>query len=362
MKKFNKSKITYKKAGVNTKKADKIIKIAQNNIEKTYNKAVLPNPGGFSSLLDINKLGYKDPLVMSTTDGVGTKLQLAIKEKNFTGIGIDLVAMCVNDIVAQGGLPYFFMDYIATGKLKKKYINEVLNSIVEGCKIAECALVGGETAEMPGHYENDNFDLAGFCIGLAERKEYFKKNNVKNKDIVIGVKSSGLHSNGFSLIRYLINKNLINIDKISEFDKEKKLKDILLEPTKIYSPMLKYLRNKVKINAISHITGGGLIDNPIRNLSEELYLDLDMKSYEIPPLFYWIKQISGMSWMDMFKTFNCGVGLLIFTNEKNLEIILKKNKEIGYESWLFGRIRKKEKSDNENVNFLNMDYINVRKG
>ncbi len=338
-------------SGVDIKKADKLISDLTPLITSTHNNSVLKNIGGFSSIFDIKKLGYADPLILSTTDGVGTKLQLAIKTKNFFNIGIDLVAMCVNDIIAQGGTPHFFMDYIATGKLKINITSEIIKGIVKGCKLANCALVGGETAEMPGHYNEENLDLAGFCIGAAERNEIFNINDVKENNIIIAIESSGFHSNGFSLLRKIIEDKSINLYNKAPFNKNKSLEEILLKPTNIYCKLFESLKTKVKINGITHITGGGLIDNPPRSFSDKLSIKLDMKSYEIDPMFHWIKEIGNLSWKELLNTFNCGVGLLVYLDQDDVERAMQQISNVGYKGWIIGEVIIKK---NKKVNFMGL--------
>ena len=348
----NINRFSYKSSGVNIDKADKLISKLTPLIKETYNESVLQNIGGFSSILDIKKLGYQDPILMSTTDGVGTKLQLAINTNKLFNIGIDLVAMCVNDIVAQGGKPHFFMDYIATGKLNDDQIIEIIKGVIQGCKLSNCALVGGETAEMPGHYPKNSLDLAGFCIGAAERKNVLSKDNVKENNIAVAVQSSGLHSNGYSLIRNLINKNSINVHDKAPFDKKKSLLDILLEPTIIYSSLFEKIRSKIQINGVTHITGGGLVENPPRTFSKDLSLMINMKSYEMNNIFHWIKKETKLNWLEIFKTFNCGVGLLLFIDKNDENTALTEINKNGLNAWVIGEITKNK--NGKNVNFIGM--------
>jgi len=346
----NINRFSYKSSGVNIDKADKLMSKLTPLIKETYNDSVLQNIGGFSSILDIKKLGYQDPILMSTTDGVGTKLQLAINTNKLFNIGIDLVAMCVNDIVAQGGKPHFFMDYIATGKLNDDQILEIIKGVIQGCKLSNCALVGGETAEMPGHYPKNSLDLAGFCIGAAERKNVLSKDNVKENNIAVAVQSSGLHSNGYSLIRNLINKNSINVHDKAPFDKKKSLLDILLEPTIIYSSLFEKIRSKIQINGVTHITGGGLVENPPRTFSKDLSLIINMKSYEMNNIFHWIKKETKLNWLEIFKTFNCGVGLLLFIDKNDENTALTEINKNGLNAWVIGEITKNK--NGKNVNFI----------
>ena len=346
----NKKVITYKYSGVDIDKADKLISNLNPLIKKTYNKAVIKNFGGFSSILDLKQLGYKDPLLMSTTDGVGTKLQLALKTNNLYGIGIDLVAMCANDIVAQGGLPHFFMDYIATGKLETEQLTEIIKGIIKGCQLADCALVGGETAEMPDHYSGGSLDLAGFCIGASERENVFNINDINEKNIVIAVESSGFHSNGYSLIRKIITEKLINLEDKTPFDKNLKFREILLKPTFIYSTLFKKIKSKIKINGITHITGGGLMDNPPRTFSKNLKIIIDLNSYQISDMYRWVKEEANLSWMELLRTFNCGIGLLIYLDKKDGQKMINLISHYGFKAWIVGEIKKNQ--NKENVEFI----------
>ena len=342
---------SYKKSGVNISIANKFVnhiaKISKKNVKKTDKSFKTNNIGAFGSAFDISNIKIKDPVIISCTDGVGTKIDLANKFKKFDTIGIDLVAMCVNDILAQGGLPHFFLDYIAVGKLDEKQIKSIIKSIIKGCIIANCALVGGETAEMPGHYVKNNFDIAGFSIGAVERNQILTPSLVKDGDIVIAVESSGIHSNGYSLVRNLINYHSINIlkDKFS-FNNDENIAETLLKPTTIYSSILKFKPKNLKLHGITHITGGGLIENPIRSFEEDLTLVLDFSTFDISPLFLWIKEKSNLDWYELFKTFNCGIGLLIYVDKKNAQHVVNYINKLKFKAWVIGEMRKKVKKTN----------------
>ena len=250
-------------------------------------------------------------------------LNLAIETQNFDNIGIDLVAMCVNDILAQGGLPHFFLDYIAVGKLEENQIKAIIKSIIRGCIISNCALVGGETAEMPGHYLKNNFDIAGFAIGAVERDEILMPSLVKEGDLVIAIESNGIHSNGYSLIRKLIDHHSIDIiNEKFDFNNDKNIAETLLKPTFIYTDLIKKKPKNLKLHGISHITGGGLIENPKRSYGNDLSLVLDFSTFNINPLFLWIKEKANLDWYELFKTFNCGIGLLVYVDKQNSLIFL----------------------------------------
>ena len=355
-KKINKRKsITYKESGVDIDKFEIILKDLKKEILSTFNDAVIDNFGSFSSVLDINKLGYNDPLLLSATDGVGTKLKLAIETQNFNNIGIDLVAMCVNDILAQGGLPHFFLDYIAVGKLEENQIKAIIKSIIRGCIISNCALVGGETAEMPGHYLKNNFDIAGFAIGAVERDKILMPSLVKEGDLVIAIESNGIHSNGYSLIRKLIEHHSIDIiNEKFDFNNDKNIAETLLKPTFIYTDLVRKKPKNLKLNGISHITGGGLIENPKRSYGNDLSLVLDFSTFKMNPLFLWIKEKANLDWFELFKTFNCGIGLLVYVDKKYSLNLLNHLKNLNFNSWVIGEMQKKDKNQNS-IQILNYE-------
>ena len=332
---------SYKKSGVNISLANKLVKhishLSKKDVKKTnsfINKDII---GGFGSLYDISKTKIKDPVIVSCTDGVGTKIDLANKFKKFDTIGIDLVAMCVNDLIVQGAKPLFFLDYIAVGKLDLKKTKNILKGIFKGCHLADCKLIGGETAEMPGIYSKNKFDLAGFSVGIVSKRKILNKYNVKNKNIVLAIPSSGFHSNGFSLVRSVLKKKKIN----------KSFKKNLLKPTKIYSKEVLKLCNKNLINAAAHITGGGLIENLLRSIPENLTLNIDLSKIKIHKIFKWIKG-KNISDKEMLRTFNCGVGFCLITPKKNVKKIKKyfTKQFIPYE---IGFISKEKK----NINIFN---------
>ncbi len=343
------STITYKESGVDIDQGNKLISEISHITKSTSIKGTTGELGGFGGLFDLKKADFKDPILISSTDGVGTKLKLAIKTKLYFNIGIDLVAMCANDVLAQGAKPLFFMDYFATGKLDKDIAIEVIRGIAEGCKQSGCALIGGETAEMPGHYEDDNFDLAGLCVGAVERNNLFKKDSIKSGDYVIGLSSSGIHSNGYSLVRKVIETHSIDIFQKAQFDNKNILADILMEPTILYAKAFLAGNQKNEIKSICHITGGGLIENPPRVFNNNLTIKFDMKDYELPPLFKWLQSKANISLFELVKTFNCGIGLLIFVNKKDVETVMANINKAGYNSFLIGLMV--ENTSNKSVVF-----------
>ena len=338
---MKKNENSYKKSGVNISIANKLVKhiskVSKNNVKKTKNKFSQGEIGGFGSLFDISNYKIKDPVIVSCTDGVGTKIDLAIKFKKYHTIGIDLVAMCVNDLIVQGAKPLFFLDYIAVGKLNLKKTKQILKGIFKGCKLSDCKLIGGETAEMPGIYSKDKFDLAGFSVGIVSKKAILGKGKVKTGDIILSIPSSGIHSNGYSLVRSILKRNKI----------PKNLKNELLKPTKIYSKEILDLTNKKLINAAAHITGGGLVENLTRSIPENLTLNLDLSKIKILKIFKWLKS-KKISDQEMLRTFNCGVGFCIIVSKRNIPQI-KKMFPKNYEPYEIGFISK----DKNKINLMN---------
>ena len=314
---------TYKSSGVDTKKSSKLVKKLETITKKNFRKEIVMNPGGFCSIFDLKKLKYKDPILLSSTDGVGTKLKLALEQKNLKHLGYDLVAMSVNDILANGGEPLFFLDYISSSKIKENIFFDLIKSINEACSEAGCSLVGGETAEMPGIYKNDEFDIAGFAVGAVERKNKIGKEKVKKNSLIIGLESNGFHSNGFSLIRKIINDNKISLKRKAPFKSNfKLLGEDLIQPTKIYVKSVLPLIKKKKIFAISHITGGGIYENLERIIPNGIHASIDFKNFIIPERFVWLKELANINTEEMLKTFNCGIGLIIIISQKNKKDVL----------------------------------------
>ena len=313
---MQKTKNTYKKSGVNINLADRFVehiaKISKKNVKKKSKYLNKDNIGAFGSTFDISKIKIKDPLIVSSTDGVGTKIDLANQFNKFDTIGIDLVAMCVNDLIVQGAKPLFFLDYIAVGKIKFNKLKQILSGIVKGCDISDCSLIGGETAEMPGIYDNNKFDLAGFSVGIVSKTKLLNKNNVQNGDTILAIPSSGVHSNGYSLIRSILKNKRIN----------RQIREQLLIPTKIYTKEILNLTKNNLIHSAAHITGGGLIDNLTRSIPNHLCLNLDLEKIKTKNIFKWIKS-NNISDQEMLKTFNCGVGFCLITKKTNINKIKK---------------------------------------
>jgi phosphoribosylformylglycinamidine cyclo-ligase len=284
---------------------------------------VMGGLGGFGALFDLKDAGFKDPLLVSTTDGVGTKLKLAQEMNLHSTIGIDLVAMCVNDLIVQGATPLFFLDYFATGALDVDTAGDVVAGIAEGCALAGCALVGGETAEMPGMYAKGDYDLAGFSVGAVERDQLLPHPNVGEGDALIGLASSGVHSNGYSLVRKIVSDAKADLNAKAPFTSEHpSLGAALLEPTRIYVKSLLPVLAEGKIKAMAHITGGGLSENLPRVLPKNIAAAIDLTAWEMPPVFQWLMQAGDVSEEEMLRTFNCGIGMILVVKKQDVGSIL----------------------------------------
>ncbi len=328
---MNNKKFTYKKSGVNIKAADNFVNFISNVSSKKKGKKKFTNIGGFGSINSIPR-GINQPKIVACTDGVGTKIEIANALNKYDTIGIDLVAMSVNDLIVQGARPLLFLDYISINKINLVKLKSIIKGILKGCRLSGCELVGGETAEMPDTYEKGKFDIAGFAVGIVGKNEILTKNKIKENNLILAVPSSGLHSNGFSLVRYLINQKKINIKK------NKFLKSELLKPTKIYVDEILKLIDKDLINGCANITGGGLSDNIKRIIPDKLVADIDLNQIKTLSIFKWIKE-KGISQNEMLKTFNCGVGFCIIINPKDLKKVIKYfSRE--YKPYVIGKICK----------------------
>lgn len=304
----------YASAGVNLEAGYESVERIKKHAKQTHNKGVMSAIGGFGGLFDLGQYGYKDPILVSGTDGVGTKLQLAIDWNMHTTIGIDLVAMCVNDILAQGAKPLFFLDYLAVGKNVPSRIEEIVAGVSQGCIQSDAALIGGETAEMPGMYAEDSYDLAGFAVGIAERHELIDVNNVKAGDAIIGLASTGIHSNGYSLVRKILSDSQIGITE--------ELKAMVMEPTKIYVKEVLELMKKVKVHAAVHNTGGGFIENLPRALAAGLGANIKLGSWDIPEVFEILKEAGQMDTIEMMNVFNMGIGFMLIVSPEDKEEVM----------------------------------------
>ncbi len=330
--------LTYRDAGVDIDAGDALVEAIKPLAQSTQREGCLSGLGGFGALFRIPQR-FKNPLLVSGTDGVGTKLKLAFQLQRHNTIGIDLVAMCANDVLVQGAEPLFFLDYFATGKLSADTAVEVVSGIAEGCRQAGCALIGGETAEMPGMYSSGEYDLAGFCVGAVEADELIDGRNVAPGDVVIGLASSGLHSNGYSLVRKLIDVH--NIDLTTTLNGTL-LGDHLLAPTRIYVSSVLSLLNQVPVHAIAHITGGGLPGNLQRVLPEGCRAELESRSWTTPPIFTWLRELAGIDQHEMFRTFNCGIGMVLVVPSKSASPCINLLEQHGETASVIGVIHKGE--------------------
>ncbi len=334
------TKYTYSKSGVDIDKGNKFIENIKKTIKSNKNKSSKASViGGFAGLFKLSNV-KNNPYLVAATDGVGTKLEIANDMNNHKTIGIDLVAMCVNDIVVTGAKPLFFLDYIATGKLDLKKSTDVIRGILEGCNRSGCELLGGETAEMPGFYSKGKYDIAGFSVGILERNQ-IRKFKVKKGDAIIGVKSSGLHSNGYSLIRKILKDKKISLKKHFNFDKKKSIGSYLLEPTLIYVNLILELYKKNLIKSCAHITGGGIIENVPRILDKKFQAQIDLNKWDLGDLYKWLISC-GINQNELLKTFNAGYGMILILDKKNIEKIEKIIAKNNFSSSLLGTIEIKK--------------------
>ena len=322
------SSLTYKDAGVDITKGNALIEQIKPIAKSTMRPGVLAGLGGFGAMFEIPLEKYKNPVLISGTDGVGTKLKVAEMLNRHNTIGIDLVAMCVNDLIVQGAEPLFFLDYYATGSLNTDIATSVISGIGEGCIQSGCALIGGETAEMPGMYQGEEYDLAGFCVGIAEKSAIIDGSKVSQGDHIIALASSGPHSNGYSLIRKVLEKSQPSEAQLNA----------LIEPTKIYVKSILSLIEKHTVNAISHITGGGLLENIPRVLPEHLGAKLDKNSWQMPEIFQWLQSQGNIELSEMYRVLNCGVGMVVVLPQKESETAIKTLNELGESAWLIGTV------------------------
>ena len=330
---MNKNKLTYENSGVNIKAADKFVKFISLISKKTKQNGNFDNIGSFGSIFDLSQFKMNNPIIVSSTDGVGTKIEIANQFKKYNTIGIDLVAMCVNDLIVQGAKPIFFLDYIAINKLKLKKVKKILDGIVSGCKLAKCSLIGGETAEMPRTYGKNKFDLAGFAVGLVEKKNLLTKNKIKKNDIILAIPSSGLHSNGFSLINYILkNKKKLILNR--------NIKKELIKPTKIYVNEINKINKKKLINGCANITGGGLLNNLARTVPYGMCINIDLSKIKTKSIFKWIKK-NNIKDSEMLNTFNCGVGFCLISHKKNV-VEIKKIFSKKYKPYQIGFVSKEK--------------------
>ncbi|AXP38261.1 TPA: phosphoribosylformylglycinamidine cyclo-ligase [Haemophilus influenzae] len=331
---MSKTQLSYKDAGVDIHAGNELVERIKGDVKRTRRSEVMGGLGGFGALCAL-PTKYKEPILVSGTDGVGTKLRLAIDLKKHDTIGQDLVAMCVNDLIVQGAEPLFFLDYYATGKLDVDVAASVIKGIADGCEMSGCALVGGETAEMPGMYHEGDYDLVGFCVGVVEKSEIIDGTAVKTGDTLIALGSSGAHSNGYSLIRKVLEVSGANPTDLLE---GKPLSEHLLAPTKIYVKSILQLIKQTEVHAIAHLTGGGFWENIPRVLPDNTKAVIDESSWQWPAIFNWLQEKGNISRYEMYRTFNCGVGMVIALPEKEVETALALLEQSGEKAWVIGKI------------------------
>ncbi len=336
----------YAEAGVDIDKANRLVARIKPMVESTFRRGVLTGIGGFSGLFALDTDRYHEPVLVSSTDGVGTKVKIAQMAGRHSTIGIDLVAMCVNDILVSGAAPLFFLDYFATGRLDPEVAQEVISGIAEGCIQAGCALIGGETAEMPGVYGPDEYDLAGFVVGVVERNEIIDGSEIGVDCVLVGLASSGLHSNGFSLVRKLFFEELgLGVeDRVEELGGAR-VADLLLVPTRIYAEAVRQLSKVCRIKGMVHITGGGFQDNIPRILPHGCKAVVDTTAWEWPPIFRFIQEKGGVSTQEMYRTFNCGIGMILMVPEEATQDLLFQAKAIGEEAYVIGRVEERREDE-----------------
>jgi phosphoribosylformylglycinamidine cyclo-ligase len=332
----------YKLAGVDIEAGEDLIKKIKNDVASTHDTNVIGNIGGFAGMFKLPK-EFQNPILVACTDGVGTKVALAQEFGNLDGIGQDLVAMCVNDLIVCGARPLFFLDYYATSKLNVNEASVVIKSIAEACIDSGCSLLGGETAEMPGHYIDNNFDLAGFSVGCVEENKIITSDNVSSGNMLIGIESSGPHSNGFSLIRKILDGYEGSEDIKNEIIKK------ALVPTNLYPKVILNILKNYKINSISHITGGGLLENLPRSVPKHLSIEIDSQSWQMPEVFEWLKNEGKILQHDMYRIFNCGIGMVLIVNKEYVNDILNEISSNGLDSYVIGEV--KDKTQKESVIF-----------
>ncbi|MBR6026233.1 MAG: phosphoribosylformylglycinamidine cyclo-ligase [Neisseriaceae bacterium] len=336
--------LSYRDAGVDIDAGDSLVEKIKPFAKRTMRPEVLGGLGGFGAIVEISKK-YKNPVLVSGTDGVGTKLKLAFEWDIHDTVGIDLVAMSVNDILVQGAEPLFFLDYFACGKLDVERAANVIQGIAKGCEQSGCALIGGETAEMPSMYPVGEYDLAGFAVGVAEKDELISGKDIVVGDVVLGLASNGIHSNGYSLVRKIIERSNPALDE--EFDNGKTLREAIIAPTRLYVKPILSLMKKLKIKGMAHITGGGLTENIPRTLPENVVAQLDSKSWQLPKLFQWLQQEGQVETAEMYRTFNCGIGMVVIVSAADAQNAIRNLEEAGENVRIIGTIRARQNMEHQ---------------
>jgi len=340
------SSLSYRDAGVDIDAGDRLVENIKPFAKRTMRPEVLNGIGGFGALVEISKK-YREPVLVSGTDGVGTKLKLAFELNRHDTVGIDLVGMSVNDILVQGAEPLFFLDYFACGKLDVEAATEVIKGIAFGCEQAGCALIGGETAEMPGMYPAGEYDLAGFAVGVVEKSQIISGKDIQAGDAVIGLASNGAHSNGYSLVRKIIERNRPDLN--AKFDGERTLADCIMAPTRIYVKPLLALMQQFTVKGMAHITGGGLLENVPRVLPDNVVAQLDGKAWHTPKLFDWLREMGNVAPQEMYRTFNCGIGMVVIVDKSDAEAALAQLNAAGETATVIGTIRARDSDEAQTI-------------
>ena len=333
----------YKNAGVDINAGNDLIDKIKNDVVESHSPNVIGNFGGFAGMFSLGK-DYEDPVLVACTDGVGTKVSLAQEINSLDFIGQDLVAMCVNDLIVCGAKPLFFLDYFASSKLNVDEAAKIIKSIAKACNESECSLLGGETAEMPGHYLDNNFDLAGFAVGCVDRKKIIDNNSISSGDILVGIESSGPHSNGFSLIRKILKDS--NLDEIEY----KKIANLAIKPTLLYPKLITHLIEKYALKGMAHITGGGLLENIPRSIPDNLCAEIYNDSWHVPEIFSWLKNYGNLQMEDMYRIFNCGIGMVLIVDKTISKKMINSAYSFGFKAYEIGHI--KEKFSNNQISII----------
>jgi phosphoribosylformylglycinamidine cyclo-ligase len=336
--------LSYRDAGVDIDAGDRLVENIKPFAKRTMRPEVLSGIGGFGGLVEISKK-YKEPVLVSGTDGVGTKLKLAFDLNRHDTVGIDLVAMSVNDILVQGAEPLFFLDYFACGKLDVDAATEVIKGIASGCEQSGCALIGGETAEMPGMYPVGEYDLAGFAVGVVEKANIITGEHIKPGDVVLGLASNGAHSNGYSLVRKIIERS--HPDLNAKFDGERTLADCIMAPTRLYVKPMLALMQSLTVKGMAHITGGGITENVPRVLPQNVVADIDSKAWEMPKLFDWLREQGNVEAQEMFRTFNCGIGMVVIVSQEDAAKAISQLQAAGEKASQIGQIRARQGNEHQ---------------
>jgi phosphoribosylformylglycinamidine cyclo-ligase len=341
---LNTHSLSYRDAGVDIDAGDALVENIKPYARRTMRPEVLNGIGGFGALVEISKK-YKEPVLVSGTDGVGTKLKLAFDWNRHDTVGQDLVAMSVNDILVQGAEPLFFLDYFACGKLDVPQATDVIKGIALGCELSGCALIGGETAEMPGMYPVGEYDLAGFAVGVVEKSKIITGRDIRAGDVVLGLASNGAHSNGYSLVRKIIDRAQPELD--AEFDNGKTLREVVMAPTRIYVKPLLALMEKLPVKGMAHITGGGITENTPRVLPEDVVAEIDASSWQLPKLFQWLQKEGNVDAQEMYRTFNCGIGMVVIVGAEHADEAVAQLSAAGETVYRIGKIREREGAEHQ---------------